>query len=44
MFTHANKGNITVALNKSSYKEKMYELFNDRSTYSRVEKSPSKKL
>ena len=44
MFTVAEKGNSTVALKKSFYKNKMKKLFRDRSTYSRVKKSPLKKL
>ena len=44
MFTYADKRNVTVAMNKSSYKEYMNALFSDRSTYSTIKKSPLKKL
>ena len=43
-FTHADKGNITVCLNKFDYKEKMLQLLNDESTYKKVHKNPLKTL
>ena len=42
MFTMADKGNVTVALNKSEYLRKMDTLFSDVTTYKKIKKSPLK--
>lgn len=42
--TRADKGNITVAINRSTYNRKMTELLNDTDTYTIIEKNPVKKL
>ena len=44
MFTMADKGNVTVALNKSEYLRKMDTLFSDVTTYKKIKKSPLKDL
>ena len=44
IFTRADKGNVTVALNKDEYREKMRFLLDDIETYDRVGKDPTKKI
>ena len=44
MFTVVDKVNSSAALKKSFYKNKIKELLKYRNTYSRVKKSPLKKL
>jgi hypothetical protein len=41
MFTRADKGNITIALNSQVYKEKMLAMLQDRNTYENVKKDPT---
>jgi len=40
IFTRADKGNITVAMNKTDYIKRMEVLLNDKMTYSIVKKNP----
>ncbi|KAJ8671680.1 hypothetical protein QAD02_002939 [Eretmocerus hayati] len=40
MFTMADKGNITVAMESDTYREKMKDLLSDKNTYSVVKKKP----
>ncbi|KYQ51610.1 hypothetical protein ALC60_09284 [Trachymyrmex zeteki] len=42
--TKADKGNVTVALNKDNYIEKMEEIVSDNNTYEVINKDPIKKL
>jgi len=44
IYTRADKGNITVALNKKDYINKMEEMFDDRETYELITKDLIKKL
>ena len=44
LITNADKGNVTVALNKDSYVSRMEEILSDTSTYALVDKDPSTKL
>jgi len=44
LFTKADKGNATVAMDLSEYKDKMNEIFSDSNTYSIIKKDPIKKL
>ena len=44
LITNADKGNITVALDKDAYVSRMEEILSDTSTYAFVNKDPSKKL
>lgn len=44
IFTRADKGNATVALNKNDYLKKMTSLLDDTTTYNIVHKDPIKKL
>lgn len=44
IFTHADKGNVTVALNGNLYKHKIKEMLSDSDTYTRVDKDPIKNL
>ena len=44
MFTMADKGNTTVAIDRLQYIEKMNNLFSDKSTYNEIRKSPLKKM
>ena len=44
MFTKADKGNVTVCLNKSDYTSKMLELLSDQNTYTNVNRNPLSKL
>lgn len=39
IFTRADKGNVTVAMDNDYYKSKVLELLNDPSTYSSQKKS-----
>ncbi|XP_071580549.1 uncharacterized protein [Temnothorax nylanderi] len=43
-FTRADKGNVTIALNRDGYIEKMEETLADPATYSIVKKDPLKKM
>ena len=43
-FTHADKGNITVAIDKDIYINKMITLLSDSDTYILSKKDPTKKL
>jgi len=40
----ADKGNITVTLEKTEYLNKIEEMFNDTETYEKINKDPTKKL
>jgi len=44
IFTKADKDNITVALDRGSYIEKVEELLNDVNTYTVVKRSPIKSI
>ena len=44
MFTKADKGNVTVCLNKYDYTSKMPELLSDQNTYTNVNRNPLSKL
>ncbi|KYN35720.1 hypothetical protein ALC56_09920 [Trachymyrmex septentrionalis] len=44
IFTHADKGNVTVALDKDAYLNKMITLLSDVDTYVLINKDPIKKL
>ncbi|KYN22657.1 hypothetical protein ALC57_04947, partial [Trachymyrmex cornetzi] len=44
VFTRADKGNVTVALNINTYKDKMNDMLKDRSTYTMIERDPTKQL
>lgn len=44
LFTRADKGNVTVAMTKKYYTDKMEDLLNDNSTYSIIKKNPSLKI
>lgn len=44
IFTNADKGNVTVALDRIDYVEKMTILLSDRNTYVIVNKDPTRKL
>ncbi|KMQ88955.1 hypothetical protein RF55_11479 [Lasius niger] len=44
VFTRAYKGNITVALNRDNYIEKMTHMLSDTNTYVPVKKDPTKSL
>jgi len=44
IYTRADKGNITVALNRIEYLSKMENMFNDTETYDRINKDPLKKI
>ncbi|KYN04662.1 hypothetical protein ALC62_04466 [Cyphomyrmex costatus] len=44
VFTKADKGNVTVALDKSDYIKKMEEMLSDRNTYILVKKDPMKSI
>jgi len=41
IFTRADKGNVTVALNKSTYIKKMEDALQNTNTYTIVKKDPS---
>ena len=40
----ADKGNITVVLNKSDYNKKMNDLLNDQSIYEKIDSNPLTQL
>jgi len=42
MFTRADKGNITVAMNTIDYNEKMNKILIDKQTYTKIDKDPIK--
>ena len=44
IFTRADKGNVTVALDKTTYLNKMSALLNDKDTYMIVKKDPIRKI
>ncbi|XP_018364727.1 PREDICTED: uncharacterized protein LOC108762292, partial [Trachymyrmex cornetzi] len=44
LITIADKGNVTVALNRIDYISKMENMLSDTDTYERVEKDPTKKI
>ena len=44
ILTRADKGNVTVALNRDDYIQKMEALLNDRETYTVVRRDPSKTI
>jgi len=44
IYTRADKGNITVTLNKSDYINKIEEMLSDKETYTLIKKDPTKKL
>jgi len=44
IFTRADKGNITVALDKSSYIKKIEELLKNDNTYTVVKRNPAKSI
>jgi len=44
MFTRADKGNTTVAMNIDNYKEKMNLLLSDSDTYVMIKKDPTRKI
>lgn len=44
IFTNADKGNVTVAINKFEYEDKMNLLLSDVSTYEIVRKDPTNKI
>ncbi|XP_018346175.1 PREDICTED: uncharacterized protein LOC108750859 [Trachymyrmex septentrionalis] len=44
LFTHADKGNVTVALDREVYLEKMITLLNDKNTYCLINKDPIRKI
>jgi len=44
IFTRADKGNITVALDKIEYFNKIEEMLSDTDTYEKINKDPTKKL
>lgn len=42
--TRADKGNVTVALDRTEYFRKMNAMLNDRNTYSIVKRDPTSKI
>jgi len=44
IYTRADKGNITVALNRIEYVTKLEDMFGDSETYDRIKKDPVKKI
>jgi len=44
IYTRADKGNITVALNRNDYINKVEEILRDKETYELIKKDPIKKL
>ena len=44
VFTLADKGNVTVAMDRDAYKNKMTALLGDSDTYVSIKKDPTKKL
>jgi len=43
IFIRTDKGNITVALEKTEYLNKIEEILNDTETYEKINKDPTKK-
>lgn len=44
IFTCADKGNTTIALDRNNYRINMQTILNDNNTYSVIKKNPSKKI
>ena len=44
LITRTDKGNTTVIMSRDSYKEKMYEILNDQTTYNLINKDPTNKI
>lgn len=44
IFTRADKGNVTVTVDKFTYLHKMEEILSDQTTYSIIKKNPSLSL
>ncbi|KYN22049.1 hypothetical protein ALC57_05565, partial [Trachymyrmex cornetzi] len=44
ILTHANKGNVTVGLDKDTYVKKVNEMLEDKETYEIIKKDPTSKL
>ncbi|XP_018347291.1 PREDICTED: uncharacterized protein LOC108751554 [Trachymyrmex septentrionalis] len=44
VFTRADKGNVTVAIDRDAYKDQMITLLGDSDTYVQINKDPTKKL
>ena len=44
VFTRADKGNVTVAIDRNAYRDEMITLLEDSDTYVRIKKDPTKKL
>jgi len=44
IYTRADKGNITVALNRIEYTNKIDDMLSDKFTYDLVKKDPTKRL
>jgi len=44
LFTRADKGNVTVALDKNEYTHRMETMLSDKNTYTEVKKDPINKL
>jgi len=44
IFTKADKGNITVALNRNDYVSKITEMLHDTNTYTKIKKDPINKM
>jgi len=44
LFTRSDKGNVTIAINRSEYDLKMEEMLSDTNTYVKINKDPTKKL
>ena len=44
LITKAAKGNTTVIMNRENYREKMYEILNDQTTYKLIKKDPTNKI
>jgi len=42
--TKADKGNVTVALEKTEYFDKMHDLFSDRNTYVEMSRDPTNRI
>jgi len=44
IFTRVDKGNVTVAMNREEYNNKMEELLQDKNTYIPIKKNPTKNI
>jgi len=44
LFTRADKGNVTVALNKNVYIDKIVSMLQDKDTYSIINRNPIRKI